>query len=75
MLSDVQQKLESADEAALKEMKAKDLGSVHAEEKRWDLKLPLLPEVRSAVELLVRWQKRIQTLKRLISMIEIRWNE
>ena len=38
-----------------------DLSSfeVHAEDHRWDLKLPLTSEVRSTVEVLVLWQHGI----------------
>eukprot|EP00438_Fugacium_kawagutii_P012067 Skav210671 [mRNA] locus=scaffold5572:1572:2329:- [translate_table: standard] len=33
-----------------------EMQRVHAEDHRWDLKLPLTAEVRSAVELLAIWQ-------------------
>lgn len=35
---------------------------VHAEDHRWDLKLPLTSEVRSTVEVLVLWQHGILTV-------------
>ncbi|CAJ1401903.1 unnamed protein product [Effrenium voratum] len=49
VLADVLQKLKDAPED-----KGSDLGSVHGEEQRWDLKLPLTAPVREAVELLVQ---------------------
>jgi len=55
LLDDVLQNLEKESDAeGRKARRLQDLGSVHAEDHRWDLKLPLTSDVRNAVELLVQ---------------------
>lgn len=55
ILEDVLQDLENEDDDEVRKRKRlRDLGSVHAEDHRWDLKLPLTSEVRSTVEVLVQ---------------------
>lgn len=54
LLEEVQQKLHDApDEAARDRVRQAELGSVHGEDYRWDVKLPLSADVRNAVEQLV----------------------
>ncbi|CAE7259059.1 unnamed protein product [Symbiodinium pilosum] len=54
VLEEVQQKLRNApDDNTRDQVRLTELGSVHAEDHRWDVKLPLCSEVRCAVELLV----------------------
>lgn len=55
LLNEVLERLDrEPNEAARKELRLSDLGSVHGEELRWDLKLPMNSQVRNAVEVMVQ---------------------